>query len=70
MDGMGVSTELRKAIRSDGRSLNQLARDAGCDPAQLSRFLRGQRGLTTDAVEKLCNLLKLELRPKRTRKAR
>jgi len=68
MDGMGVNAELRKAITGDGRSLNQLARDAGCDVAAISRFVRGQRGLLTDSVEKLCDALKLELRPKRTRK--
>ena len=62
---MGFVQDLRKAIERDGRSLNALAREAGLSPIQLSRFIRGERGLTTPAVEALCDSLRLELRPKR-----
>lgn len=61
--------ELRKAIERDGRTLRALARDSGVAPIQISRFMRGERGLTTPAIDALCDALRLELRPKR-RKAR
>lgn len=65
---MGVVSELRKAIERDERTTYALARDAGLSPIQLSRFIRGERGLTTPAVDALCETLGLELRPKRQRK--
>jgi transcriptional regulator with XRE-family HTH domain len=67
---MGIITQLREAIKKDGRSLNSLARDAGLSAIQLSRFARDVRGLTTPAVDALCEVLGLELRPKRQRKAK
>lgn len=65
---MGIVKELREAIERDGRSINALARDAGLSPIQLSRFIRGERGLTTPAVDSLCEALGLTLSPKRRRK--
>lgn len=62
---MGIVSELRKAIEQDGRTMYALSRDAGLSPIQLSRFIRGERGLTTPAVDALCEALGLELRPKR-----
>ena len=67
---MGIVNELKRAIKSDGRSLNELARAAGLAPIQLSWFVRGMRGLTTPAVDALCRVLGLELTPKRQRKGR
>lgn len=67
---MGIVKDLRGAIERDGRSINALARDAGLSPIQLSRFIRGERGLNTPAVDALCEALELELRPKRRRKGR
>jgi len=69
-EGMGIVSELKQAIERDGRSLNALARDAGLSPIQLSRFVRGERGLTTPAVDALCETLGLELKPKRQRKGK
>lgn len=59
---MGIITQLREAIQNDSRSLNGLARVAKLSPIQLSRFVRGERGLTTPAVDALCEVLGLELR--------
>jgi plasmid maintenance system antidote protein VapI len=52
---------LREAIRSSGRSLNQLGADSGVAPSQLSRFVTGKRGLTLDAADALCRVLGLKL---------
>jgi transcriptional regulator with XRE-family HTH domain len=53
--------QLRDEIQNSGQSLNQLARNAGVEPAQLSRFVRGERTLTLPAVAKVCQALGLEL---------
>jgi transcriptional regulator with XRE-family HTH domain len=58
-----VVEQLREAIRKDGRSLNQIGKLSGVDAARLSRFLRGKRDLTFEAVEKVCRLLGLVLTP-------
>ncbi len=66
---MPISTDLRKAIERDKRTWFALARDAKMSPIQLSRFIRGERRLTTSTLDELCEALGLELWPKRKRKA-
>lgn len=53
---------LRDAIRRDGRSLNRIAQAAEIDVGQLSRFMRGTRGLTLDTVIQVCGALGVEIR--------
>lgn len=67
---MGIVNDLKQAIAKDGRTLRALARDAGIAPIQISRFVRGTRGLNSGAVDVLCETLGLELRPKRKRKGK
>src|SRR5258708_1200170 len=57
----GLVERLREAIRDSGESLNHLGERAGVGRDRLSRFLRGERGLTLDAAEKLCRALGLRL---------
>ena len=57
-----VSDQLRQAIAGSGISLRQDARESGVNDAQLSRFMRNERGLTTATVDRLCEYLGLELR--------
>jgi transcriptional regulator with XRE-family HTH domain len=52
---------LREAIQASGLSLNQLGQRAGIDHSRLSRFVRGERDLTLDSVDKLCQVLGLYL---------
>jgi hypothetical protein len=49
------------AIRRDGRSLNQLAGLCGMDAARLSRFVRGERGLSIGALDHLFRTLRLRV---------
>ena len=67
-----MTAELRAAIAADGRSLSQLARDCGAgshvDAPRLSRFVRGERGLSLEAVDRLCLALGLELVARRPAK--
>lgn len=58
---LDLEGDLRRAIAEAGVSLNQLGREAGVDPAQLSRFVRGTRTLTLKAAAKVCARLGLRL---------
>jgi DNA-binding phage protein len=62
---MGIVSQLRKAVERDPRPVSRIAAKAGLSPIQLFRFVRGERGLTTPAVDALCKALGLELTPKR-----
>jgi plasmid maintenance system antidote protein VapI len=65
-----VTGVLKQSILQSGRSLSELGRATGVATAILSRFVRGQRGITNETVDKLCRELGLELvqrrRPRRT----
>jgi plasmid maintenance system antidote protein VapI len=56
-----LADQLRQAIASCGKSLNQLAKRTGVHQAQLSRFLRAERTLTLPAAARLCAYLGLQL---------
>ena len=60
-----ISEQVRLAIAGHGLSLNEVARRAGIQPSQVSRFMRGERGLTTESLDKLAEVLGLELRKKK-----
>lgn len=56
-----ISDSLRQAITESGLSLNALWKASGVDAGRLSRFLRGERGLTVDALDRLGQVLGLKL---------
>jgi transcriptional regulator with XRE-family HTH domain len=56
-----LSEVLREVIESDPRSYRELARASGVSQPQLTRFVRGERGLTLDALDKLWPVLRLSL---------
>ena len=64
-----LSEALREAIRRDGRSLSAIAMVAGIDRGQLSRFMRGERGLNLDTTQLVCEALGVECRFVKRRKA-
>jgi transcriptional regulator with XRE-family HTH domain len=67
-----VTDQLREAILQSGQSLNQLSKASGVDSGRLSRFVRKERDLTLDAVDKICRALGYHLekdKPRRARKA-
>jgi transcriptional regulator with XRE-family HTH domain len=53
--------QLREAIRQSGRTLTELGAASGVGKDRLSRFLRGERDLTGDAISKVCRALGLRL---------
>jgi transcriptional regulator with XRE-family HTH domain len=64
-----LEKQISQAIHASGRSLRDLSRASGLDPGQLSRFVRGQRSLHLPQAAKLCEVLGLELVPKKPKKA-
>ncbi len=56
-----ISEQLRWYLKDSGLSLYRLGRETGVDNSVLSRFLRGERGLRIEAVDKLGRYLKLRL---------
>ena len=63
-----LSEQLRRVIREHGESLAQIGRETGVSHTMLSRFLRGERGLSTASLDRLCGYLGVELRKVRRRK--
>jgi transcriptional regulator with XRE-family HTH domain len=60
-EASGLKAQLRQAIRDSGQSLNQLSALCGVGRDRLSRFVRGERGISMDAAEKICEVLRLRL---------
>lgn len=66
-----ISQQLRQAIRGADMSLNRMARETGVAASVLSRFLRGEQGITMDTADMLASYLGLNLLPtKRKTKGR
>lgn len=61
------SESLRRLIERSGLSRYEIARQSGVSESSLSRFLSGERGLTTDSVDRLAAFLGLSLTVTRKR---
>jgi DNA-binding phage protein len=58
---MVASDVVRQAIEASGLSLAELARQAGINHGQLSRFMRGERSLTLATLDPLAKILRLRM---------
>lgn len=56
-----MTEQLRNAIDQSGLSKYRIAKDLQINQAQLSRFMRGQRGLSLELLDRLCAYLDLAL---------
>lgn len=63
-----VSEQLRKAMERSGMTRYEIAKRAGVEQSSLSRFFSGERGLSQDAIDALCALLRLRLVAREPRK--
>jgi transcriptional regulator with XRE-family HTH domain len=66
-EGSGLLDQIRDAIRKSGRTLNQMEKDTGVSRGELSRFLRRQRVLGGEPLERICRALGLHLTGKARR---
>ena len=58
----------RERIEKGGLSLGEIARQTGVSTAQLSRFMRGERGLRIPTAQKLAGVIGLNLTETKTGK--
>ena len=58
-----LAADIRRAIKASGLTPYRIATDADVDRAIMSRFVNGERGLTLDTASRICEVLRLELRP-------
>ena len=66
-----LSDQIRRAVRASGRSCYSICRWSGLYQSSLSRFMRGERGLSMQSLDILAYTLKLNLRsPRRKQKNR
>ena len=65
-----MTKTLQQAIRNSDFSQSEVARRAGIDVGQVSRFLRGERGMTLATAAKVADVLGLDLRLVRKARAR
>lgn len=56
-----LSDQVRQAIKSCGESRYAIAKATGIDNSTLSRFMSGERGLTTTALDILAEYLELRI---------
>jgi transcriptional regulator with XRE-family HTH domain len=59
---------LRRAIKDSGLSQYAISQRTLVSASALSRFMRGERGLSSEAIDELVAFLGLEVRPRRKRK--
>jgi transcriptional regulator with XRE-family HTH domain len=56
---------LRRSIEDCGLSRYAISRKTGIAESSLSRFLRGERGLSSESIDVLMEFLGMEARPRR-----
>ena len=61
---------LKAAIAESGMTRYKLAQASDVEESALSRFVHGKRSLSLEAASRLADVLNLELRPRRMRKAK
>lgn len=67
---MSLEKQIKDAIRQSGLTGGQICKQSGINKAALSRFMNGERSITLDSAEKLCELFNLELTAKKSGKGR
>jgi transcriptional regulator with XRE-family HTH domain len=55
------SDQIRQAVDASGKSRYRLCKEIGVDQSTLSRFMSGERGLTTPVLDRLADALGLEI---------
>jgi predicted transcriptional regulator len=57
--------QLKQAIRGSGMTRYAISVQTGIAGSTLCKFLKGQRGMSLDSVNRLMECLALEIRPRR-----
>ena len=62
---MSITQQLRDAMDESGRSRYALAKETSIDMSTLHRFYWGVGGMSAEGINRLADVLGLELQPKR-----
>jgi plasmid maintenance system antidote protein VapI len=65
---MNLTTTIKKAIENSEQNRETIARETRIDRAVLSRFVRGEKGISLSTADKLADYFGLELKTKKTGK--
>ena len=63
-----ISEQLRDAIEASGETRYRISQETGISQSMLSRFVSGERGLTSTAIDTLGEYLDLELTKRKRRR--
>jgi hypothetical protein len=63
-----LSAILQRSIRESDLTRYAISVRSGVDQATLSRFVTGKGGLNLDSVDRLVDVLDLEIRPRRRKR--
>jgi transcriptional regulator with XRE-family HTH domain len=58
---MGITEDVRNAIKADPRPKKELAELVGLQPESLSLFMNGHRGVSLSALDRIAEVLELEI---------
>ena len=58
-----VGDQLRRAFEQSGMTRYELAKRSSIPYSTIHRFMAGERDIVLSTIEKLCEVLQLELRP-------
>ncbi len=56
-----LSTAIRRALSESGLSTYEIAAKAEITPPAIYRFMTGERGLSQEALDKVCRVVELEI---------
>ena len=56
-----ISDQLRRLIEASGLSRYAICKQIGIDQSAMSRFMHGKGGLSLEIVDRLCEVLRLEI---------
>ena len=59
------SDQLRRAVRESGMTRYALSKTTGVSQAVLCRFVAGTAGMSLDSIDRLMDVLGLEIRPRK-----
>jgi plasmid maintenance system antidote protein VapI len=62
------SEQLRQAVRDSELTRYAISVQTGIDQGTLCRFIKGERGISLDSVDRLMECLGLEIQPRRRKR--
>ena len=65
-----ISDQIRERIKASEKSFREVAKETGIPHPTISRFMRGERGLSMEAIDKLCVYFRISLTDEPAKPAR